>query len=82
MSQERLVLKGRLGELRQRKLELATKAAGIINALRGLVMPLEVVPLEEMETGQVASLAGDLDSVRTQYAGTMRDIRKLERELE
>ncbi|MEW5725856.1 MAG: hypothetical protein AB1896_22285 [Thermodesulfobacteriota bacterium] len=78
---DRYILKGRLGELRARRMELQARAADLVEALRTKVLPIEVVKLEDMDTAGIRRLAGDLEEIRGEYLSVCEDCRRIEREL-
>ncbi len=82
MRNERLALKGKLQELKHRKLELAAKAQGCISALDAQVLPLAVIPLDSMDTGAIKAYAQDLDVCKQEYVQVCKDIKEIEAALE
>ena len=78
---DRLVLRGALAEKKEKRFRLAAKAAGIISALRRMVLPAAVTPLADLPTAEIMALAVDLDSVRDAYMELSAEMADIEREL-
>lgn len=78
---ERLLLKGALHEKRMERMTLATRAQGLISAMKVIVQPASVVPLKDLKTAEILELAGELDRIRSEYLRVSADVSEIEREL-
>jgi hypothetical protein len=78
---QRLILRGALEEKKMARIKLAARAAGIIRALKIIVQPAAVTPLEELKSAEAAELAAELDGVRGQYLKLCSEIVEIEQEL-
>ena len=78
---ERLILEGALQEKKMKRMKLATRAEGLIRALKIAVQPASVTPLKDLRTDEVRELAIELDDVRKEYLSLSKGIEEIEGEL-
>jgi len=78
---ERLILEGALQEKKMKSMELATRAEGLIRAMKDALMPASVMPLKDLRTGEVRLQAAELDDVRTEYLQLSKDMAEIKKEL-
>ena len=82
MNERRMRLKIALAKKKEEKIDLAAKAARLNRQLEAEVMPASAVPLEELRTGDILALAGELHETVEAYKTLLADIREIEAELE
>ena len=78
---ERLMLKGALQEKKMQRMGLATKADGLIRAVRNIIQPAVIVPIIDIKTGQAKELITELDDIRQQIVILDAQIAEIMREL-
>ena len=78
---ERLILEGALTEKKRRQIAIATKADGIIRALKMIVQPGAVRPFAELKTGEARQLIVELDELHTEYVALLGEIKEIKQEL-
>jgi len=79
---ERLQLKGKLSDLKIRKMELATKASANINAVRSLLATAAITPLEEIKLKDALVHMTEAYGQQREYLNVCGDIKKIKKELE
>lgn len=79
---ERLALKGKLTELRKKKMSLATKADANIKAGKNLLSMSSVTPLEDIDLQAALVLLGDAKKYQDEYHDICEQIKTIEKELE
>jgi len=78
---ERLMLQGLLGEKKRKQLEIATKANGLIRAIKMIVQPATVTPFAAVKTGEARQLIIELDDLHTEYVTLLAEIAEIKQEL-
>ena len=78
---ERLMLEGALQEKKMQGISLATRAEGLIRALKIAIQPASVTPLKELRTDEIRELAIELDTLKTEYVGLTQQMADISREL-
>jgi len=79
---ERLILEGSLQRKKMLSMQLATRAAGLITAIKIIIQPAAIRPLKDLKTGEALSLIRELDDVRTQYLQVQAEIDEIRQELQ
>lgn len=78
---EVLILKGALQEVKQNAMRLATRAEGLISAIRQLAQHASVIPLRELKTEELLEMAAQLDKTVKEYRGERARIDAIRRDL-
>jgi len=78
---ERLIRQGALAEKKQRRMEMAAHAQGIIRALKIIIQPASITPLAELRTDEAREMITELDDLRTEYLQLLGEIKEIEKEL-
>lgn len=76
-----LQLKGKLQELKMKKMELATRINAKMNAIKNILATSAITPIEDIDLEGVRSLAREADEQKKEYLKTIEEIRKIEKEL-
>jgi hypothetical protein len=80
MSNERLMMTGKLAELRSKRTKLQIKGKGLCRSIRPLINPA-MLEVEEMEIPMAAQLMDEMVMVQGELLGTNDQIRNLEKAL-
>lgn len=78
---ERLILEGALQEKKMQRMKLATRAEGLIRALKIAIQPGSITPLKDLRTDEIREFAVDLDGVRRAYLKLSEEMTEIEQEL-
>jgi hypothetical protein len=78
---ERLMLEGALQEKKMQSINLATRAEGLIRALKISIQPASITPLKDLRTDEIRELAIELDSLRIEYVNLTQQMTDISREL-
>mgnify|MGYP000878866254 CR=1 FL=1 len=83
MNEERLLLKGRLGELNRKQLELKSEGSGILKQLsRGLNLHLHDGEISNININEVNALTNRLNSIHEEIKENKKIIKEIEEELQ
>ena len=82
MSEERLILKGKYLDLKQKKIDLALQINTQVKAIRNLLAASSVSPIAEIDLEGVAALAVEVRDLKRRYMEICHDIARIEKELE
>lgn len=77
-----LELRGALSTKKQRRMDLAIRADGLMKAVKHLLATSSITPLVKIDIEQVQAIANDLVGIKREYILICDDIDKIERELE
>jgi hypothetical protein len=80
MSNERLMMQGKLGELKTKRTKLQIKGKGLCQSIRPLINPV-MLDVEDMEIASAAQQMDDLVMVQGELLAVAGQIRDLERAL-
>ncbi len=80
MSNERLMMTGKLAELRTKRTRLQIKGKGLCQSIRPLINPA-MLEVEEMDIALAAQLMDEMVMVQGELLGASNQIRNLEKEL-
>jgi len=81
MSEERLILKGRYMDMKQKRIDLALQINTQIKAIKNLLASSSVSPIAEIDLEGVAVLAAEARDLKTKHMEICCDIAKVEKEL-
>lgn len=82
MSEERLILKGRYLDLKQKRIDIALQINTQIKAIKNLLAASSVSPIADIDIEGVAALAVEARDLKMKYMEICHDIAKIEKELE
>jgi len=75
------MLQGALSEKKRRQIAIATKADGIIRAIKMIVEPGAIRPFSELKTGEARQLIIELDDLHVEYIQLLDQIAEIRQEL-
>jgi len=75
------MLEGALHSKKMQSMKLATRAEGIIRAVKQILQPASIIKLKDVRTGEAVELIGDLHEVRRQYLDLCREIEDIKKEM-
>ena len=78
---ERLIMEGALAEKKRRQIAVATKADGLIRAIKTIIQPGAIRPFAELKTGEARQLIIELDNLHTEYVTLLAEISEIKQEL-
>ena len=81
MSEERLILKGRYMDMKQKRIDLTLRINAQIKAIKNLLASSSVSPIAEIDLEGVAVLAVEARDLKTKHMEICCDIAKVEKEL-
>ena len=79
---ERLILKGRLSDLKSRKMDLDLRIDANVKAAKALLAGSSVTPIDQMDIEGAAVNLKEAASLKKERAQILTDISKIEQELE
>jgi len=83
MNEERLLLKGKLGELSRKYLELKSEGSAILKQLsKGLNLHLHNGEISEINMNEVNALTSRLNHIREEIVETKKTMKEIEEELQ
>ena len=82
MSEERLILKGKYLDMKQKKIDLALQINTQVKAIKNLLAASFVSPIAEIDLDGVAALAIEGRDLKIRYMEICHDIARIEKELE
>lgn len=78
---DRLILQGSMQEKKMERMKLATKAEGLIRAVKSLIQAASVTPLAELQTGEALEVMKELHQTKKKYDFVTGQIAEIKREL-
>lgn len=81
MNQEIAMLRGLLSELKRKKMELETRVAANLRAVKLSLAALELRPLRELDITGMAAIMRGAEMLMAELNGVYDDIAKAEKEL-
>ncbi|MFH2011694.1 MAG: hypothetical protein ABIJ37_03165 [Pseudomonadota bacterium] len=82
MSEERLILKGRYLDLKQKRIDLALQINTQIKSIKNLLAASSVSPIADIDLEGIAALATEARDLRREYLDVCGKIAQVEKELE
>ncbi|RJP59030.1 MAG: hypothetical protein C4549_02785 [Deltaproteobacteria bacterium] len=82
MSEERLILKGKYLDLKQKRIDLSLQINTQIKSIKNLLAASSVSPIAEIDLEGVAAMATEARDLKMKYMEICHDIAKIEKDLE
>jgi hypothetical protein len=78
---ERTVIEASYAQKKMERMRLAAEAQKLISAIKVIVQPASITPLEHLKTADTLDLARQLHRVKTQYDAVTAEIREIKEAL-